>query len=85
MIKSFIRNVTCLLITWNLLEYFWRDSQIAVLSGDKETNPAPKQFFLSQGVTIWHWNLNSLSLQMYKKVSLLSTNIIVGNTWLKYY
>ena len=44
MIKSFIRNVTCLLITWNLLEYFWRDSQIAVLSGDKETNPALNNF-----------------------------------------
>ena len=71
-LKKISGSVTCLLITWNLLEYFWRDSQITVLSGDKETNPASKHFLLSQGFTIWHWNLNSLSLQMYKKVSLLS-------------
>ena len=46
MIKSFIRNVTYLLITWNLLEYIWGASRIAILSGDKETNPCPKHSFL---------------------------------------
>ena len=72
MIKSYIRSVTYLLITWNLLEYIWHASRIIMLSGDIETNSGPKHSFSSQGLMICHWNLNSLSSNMYKKVSLLS-------------
>ena len=42
MIKSYIRGITYLPITWNLLKYIWFVSQIIILSGDKETNPGPK-------------------------------------------
>ena len=72
MIKSYIRSVTYLLITWNLLEHIWHASRIIMLSGDIETNSGPKHSFSSQGLMICHWNLNSLSSNMYKKVSLLS-------------
>ena len=77
MIKSYIRCVTYLLIRWNLLEYIWHASRIIILSGDIESNARPKHSFSSQGLTICHWNLNSLSSHMYKKVSLLSDYISV--------
>ena len=60
-----------------MLKYIWYDSRIIILSGDIETNPGPKHFFSSQGLKICHWNLNSLSSHMYKKVSLLSAFISV--------
>ena len=75
MIKSYIRSITHLLITWNLLEYIWHASWIIILIGEIETNSDPKHSFSSQGPTICHWNLNSLSSHMYKKVSLLSVYI----------
>ena len=40
-----------------------------------ETNPGPKYSFSSQDLMICHWNLNSLSSHVYKKVSLLSAFI----------
>ena len=67
MIKPYIRSVTYFLITWSLLKYIWYDSRIIILSGDIETNPGPKHSFSSQGLKIYHWNLNSLSSHMYKK------------------
>ena len=77
MIKPYIRSVTYFLITWRLIKYIWYDSWIIILSGDIETNPGPKHSFSSQGLKICHWNLNSLSSHMYKKVSLLSAFISV--------
>ena len=77
MIKSYIRSVKYLLITWNLLEYIWHASRIIILTGDIETNPGPKHSFSSQGLTICHWNLNRLLSQMYKKFSLLLAYISV--------
>ena len=60
-----------------MLIYIWHDSRIIILSGDIKTNPGPKHSFSSQGLKICHCNLNSLSSQMYKKVSLLSAFISV--------
>ena len=71
MIKPYIRSVTYFLTTWSLLKYMWHDSRIILLSGYIERNPGPKYSFSSQGLKICHWNLNSLSSYMYKKVSLL--------------
>ena len=65
------------IVTWNLLEYICHASRIIILSGDIETNRSPKHSFSSQGLTICHWNLNSLSSHMFKKVSLLSAHISV--------
>ena len=48
MIKSYLRSVTYLLVTWNLLEYIWHAFRIIILSGDIETNPGPKHSFPSQ-------------------------------------
>ena len=76
MIKSFIRSVPYLLITWNLLEYIWLVSWVIVLSDDMETNAGPKHSFSSQGYKICHWNLNSLPSNMYKKVSVHKFDII---------
>ena len=45
MIKSYIRSVTYLLTTWNLLEYICLISRIIILSDDIETNPGPKHSF----------------------------------------
>ena len=82
MIKSYIRSVIYLLITWNLLEYIWHASRIILLSGDIETNPGPKHSFSSQGLTICHRNLNSLSSHMYNMFlycwpTFLSKNLIL--------
>ena len=77
MIKPYIRSVTYFLITWSLLKYIWYDSRIIILSGDIETNPGPKNFFLKPSLKICHGNLNSLSSCMYKKNSLLSAFISV--------
>ena len=55
----------------------WYDYRIIILSGDIETNPGPKHSFSRPGLKICHWNLNSLSSNMYKKVSLLSAFISV--------
>ena len=77
MIEPYISSVTYFLITWNLLKYIWYDSWIIILSGDIEANPGPKHSFSSQGLKIYHWNLNSLSSHMYKKVPLLSAFISV--------
>ena len=44
--KSYIRSVTYLHITWNLLEYIWHAFRIIILSGDIETNLGPKHYFL---------------------------------------
>ena len=52
-------------------------SWITILSGDIETRPNPKHWFSSQGLTICHCNLYSLSSHMYKKVSLMSAYIFV--------
>ena len=60
-----------------MLEYIWYDSWITILIGDTETNPGPKHSFSSQGRKICHWNLNSLSSHMRKKVFLLSAFISV--------
>ena len=76
-IKPYIRSVPYFLITWSLLKYIWHDSRITILSGDIETNPGPKQSFSSQGLKICNWNLDNLSLHMYRKVSLLSVFISV--------
>ena len=72
MIKIYIRSATNFLITWSLLKYIWHDSWIIILSGNIETNPGPRHSFLSQSLKICHWNSNSLSSRMYKKVSLMS-------------
>ena len=48
-----------------------------ILSGNIGTNPGPKHSFSTQGLKICHWNLNSLSRHMNKKVSLLSAFISV--------
>ena len=77
MIKPYIRSVTYFLIAWSLLKYIWHDCRIIILSGDIETNPGPKRSFSSQGLKICHWNLNSLSSHMNKKVSLLSAFLSV--------
>ena len=53
----------------------WHDSRIIILSSDIETNPGPKHSFSSQGLNICHWNLNSLSSHIKRKVSLLSAII----------
>ena len=76
MIKSYIRIVTYL-ITWNLLEYVWHASRIIILSIDIETNTGPQHSFSNQGLTICHWNFNSLSSHTYKTVSFLSAYISV--------
>ena len=75
MVKSYIRSVAYFLSTWSFLKYIWHDSRIILLSGDIETNPGPKHSFSTQGLKICHWNLNSLSSHMHKKVSLLSAFI----------
>ena len=54
------------------MEFAWN-----ILRGQIETNPGPKHFFSSQGLEICHWNLNSLSSHIYKKISLLSAYISV--------
>ena len=77
MIKSYISNVTYFLVIWSLLKYIWLDCLIIILSGDIEINPGPKHSFLSQGLKICQWNLNSLLLHRFKKVSLLPTFIFV--------
>ena len=58
-------------------KYIWYYSRIIMLRGDIETNPGSKHSFSSQGLKICHWNLNSLSSHMYKKISLLSAFISV--------
>ena len=82
MIKPYIRSITYFLITWSLLKYVWHDSWIIILSGDIETNPGPKHSFSSQRLKDCHWNLNSLSLHTYKKVSLLSAFISVHKLYI---
>ena len=77
MIKQYIRSATYVLIIWSLLQYIWYDSRIIILSGDIETNPGPKNSFSNQSLGINHWNVNSLSSHIYKKVSLLSGFISV--------
>ena len=77
LIKPYIRSVTYFLITWSFFKYIWYDSRIIILIGDIETNPGPKHSFSSQGLKICHWNLNSLSSHIYKKVSSLSAFISV--------
>ena len=54
------------------MEFAWN-----ILRGQIGTNPGPKYFFSSQGLEICHWNLNSLSSHIYKKISLLSAYISV--------
>ena len=61
MIKAYTRSVTYFLIM-NISGM----NLGFILSGDIEN------YFSSEGLTICHWNLNSLSSHMYKKVSLLS-------------
>ena len=64
-----------LLIISNLLEYFWVASRIISLSGNIEINPGPNA--LNRCFSICHWNLNSISVHMFTKVSLLSAYISV--------
>ena len=61
-----------LFIISNLLEYLWVGLRIISLSCDIEINPAPKLNALSQCFSICHWNLNSISANMFTKVSLQS-------------
>ena len=68
-----------ILITWGLLKYIWYDSLITILSGGIETNPGS-----TQGFKIFHWNLNSLSPHIYKKVSLLWAFISVQKLTITY-
>ena len=80
MIKSYIRSVTYLLITWNLFEQIWHASHIIIHRGDIETNPGPKHSFSSQDLIICHLNLNSLYHTctrkcLYCRPTFLSTNL----------
>ena len=68
---------TIYLLISNLLEYLWVASQIISLSGDIEINPGLKANALNWCFLICHWNLNSISAQMFTKVSLLSAYISV--------
>ena len=81
MIKSYIRSVTYVLITWNLREYTWHVSGIIIVSSGIETNSGPKHSFSSQDLKIYHWNLSSLPY-MYKRFihcrpTFPSTNLII--------
>ena len=59
----------------NLLEYLLVASRIISLSGDIEINPGPKPNALNLCFLIYHWNLDSISVHMFTKVSLLSAYI----------
>ena len=49
-----------------------------LLSGDIETNPGPKPIS-GQSFSICHWNLNSISVHNYTKISLLTGYVLVHN------
>ena len=81
MIKSYIRSVTYLLITWNLFEYIWHGSRIIILSGDKDTIDGTKRSFC---VSVHKFDVICLSeiwcyLSHDEKLEIPSYNIITGN------
>ena len=66
-----------LLIISNLVKYHWVAPQIISLSGEIEINSGPKSNAINRRFSICHWNLNSLSVHTFAKVSLLWAYISV--------
>ena len=50
----------------------------ALLNGDLKTNPSPKHIS-GQRFSICQWNLNSISVHNYTKISLLNAYVLVQN------
>ena len=84
MIKSYIRSVTYLLITWNLFEYIWHGSRIIILSGDKDTTDGTKRSFCVSVhkfdvICLSESYLNSETSSHDEKLEISGYNIITGN------
>ena len=56
----------------------WFRPFLILLTGDVETNPGPKPIS-GQSLSIWHWNLKSISVHNYTKISLLTAYVLVHN------
>ena len=54
----------------------WLYSLLILLSADVELNPGPKRAS-SNNISIWHWNLNSISPRNYTKLFLLKPYIAI--------
>ena len=58
------------LMGFSLSTFFWLQILLVLLSGDVEINPGPKRT-PKASLSIYHWNLNSISAHNYVKLSLL--------------
>ena len=54
--------------------HIWLYTRIIDLSGDVENNPGPR-LNSSQNFSICHWNLNSITVHSYVKISLLKISL----------
>ena len=54
---------------------FWLQGLLVLLSGDVETNPGPTRT-PKTSLSIYHWNLNSISAHKYVKLSLLRAYLV---------
>ena len=53
--------------------HFYTYCILTLLSGDIETNPGPKLRSCDNGLSIFHWNLNSLTAHNYAKLTLMES------------
>ena len=77
-IRLYLTSTLYVIIAWILLKYIQVTSWVIILSDNIEMNLVPKHnYFSSQGLTICHWNSNSISAQMYRKNPRLSVFIFI--------
>ena len=69
-ICGYLDIILHLSLTFLYVNHFWFFKIFLRLSGDAEVNPGPKPSS-SQSFSICHWNLNSVSVHNYIKLSLL--------------
>ena len=79
---SRVRNVFIILFVLNymvkLCRLVYAILDTALLNGDLKTNPSPKHIS-GQRFSICQWNLNSISVHNYTKISLLNAYVLVQN------
>ena len=75
-ISLLVFSISYICILLAFIHHIWLYLIIFNGSGDNEKNPEPKPNFY-QRFSIFHWNLNSISVHNFLKLSLLSAYIIV--------